>query len=189
MSDRDVWVVIPNWGKFQHYHDRNPTWLKLYVELASRDEWLALTDADRGLLVLLWVEYARSNGRLRAANVPAKDRQRSRKRSFERLKEAGFIELSSSPPARGRAREEGEGEKDNPQPPSQTAKGAPSKNGTGPKLTKRELAKFTGCRFVRGSHGSTFVRDPLGQDRPPNDWPYARPTREEVQTALMEVGT
>lgn len=30
--------------------------------------------------------------------------------------------------------------------------------------------KLTGWRAVRGSHGSTFVADQLGTDRPPKEW-------------------
>jgi hypothetical protein len=96
----DLWIVVPNWGRFQHYKDRNPTWIKLYTELNSNDEWLNLTDAQRGLLAVIWVEYARSRGRLESAKIPAKARQRSRKRALEALSDAGLIELvDSKPPA------------------------------------------------------------------------------------------
>ena len=41
----DGWIVIPNWDKFQHYKDRDPVWIKLYLELNSRDDWRRLTFA------------------------------------------------------------------------------------------------------------------------------------------------
>lgn len=48
------------------------------------------------------------------------------------------------------------------------------------------LSSYTGCRHVRGEHGFGYVRDVLGTDRPPTDWPYARPTRAEILKALKE---
>ena len=103
MSD-DTWIIIPNWDKFQHYKDRDPVWIKLYTELNSRAEWLDLTDAERGLLVTVWVEYARSDGRLRASKIPSSARQKGRKRGLDRLVQAGFLRLRASTPARARAR-------------------------------------------------------------------------------------
>jgi hypothetical protein len=47
-----------------------------------------------------------------------------------------------------------------------------------------ENGRPTGARFVRGSHSGSYVYDPLGFDAPPYDWPYARPTREEILAAL-----
>lgn len=94
---KDLYIVIPNWGKFQHYKDRRPVWIKLYTELNSRDDWNALTYSERGLLVTIWVEYARAGGRLKVSNVPSIGRQKSAKRGFERLNHAGFIRFSASP--------------------------------------------------------------------------------------------
>lgn len=46
------------------------------------------------------------------------------------------------------------------------------------------LSNYTGCKLVRGSHGMGHRRDVLGTDRPPADWPYPRPSRQEILTAL-----
>jgi hypothetical protein len=49
----------------------------------------------------------------------------------------------------------------------------------------------TGAAFVRGSHSGTCVYHPLGTDRPPDSWPYPRPSREEVEpvvSALASIG-
>ena len=92
----DLWITVPNWDKFQHYKDRTPPWIKLYTELNSSNAWLDLTDAERGLLVTIWIEYARARGDLRASNVPSCVRQKRRMCSLERLNQAGFIELSAS---------------------------------------------------------------------------------------------
>jgi hypothetical protein len=50
-------------------------------------------------------------------------------------------------------------------------------------VSEDPVVRYTGCRFVRGSHGSTYQHDPLGTDVPPPDWPYPRPTRAEIATA------
>jgi len=44
---------------------------------------------------------------------------------------------------------------------------------------------ITGARWVRGETGATYVRDPLGTDKPPPGygWPYPPPTPEEILEA------
>jgi hypothetical protein len=42
----------------------------------------------------------------------------------------------------------------------------------------------TGSRWVRGTHGGSFVQDPLGYDRPTHSVPWGPPTRKEVLDAL-----
>jgi len=97
MSD-ERWIIVPRWDKFQHYTDRDPPWIKLYTELNSNDDWCELTDAERGLLVTIWIEYARSRGILKASRVPHKVGQASRVRQFESLNRAGFIKVVASKP-------------------------------------------------------------------------------------------
>jgi len=96
----DRWIIIPNWDKFQHYKDREPVWIKVYCELNSRDEWLALTTAERGMLTTIWVEYARSRGRLRVEKVMSLCGKSARSKHLASLNHAGFIELADSPRAR-----------------------------------------------------------------------------------------
>ena len=58
MSDR--WIVVHNWDRFQRYKDRDPAWIKLYLELNARDDWLELTlrNAAASSLDAVWLEYA-----------------------------------------------------------------------------------------------------------------------------------
>src|SRR3954463_13419951 len=56
MAER--WIVIPNWDRFQHYKDRNPSWIKGYVELLNDTEFRRLTFPQRGLLFGIWLLYA-----------------------------------------------------------------------------------------------------------------------------------
>jgi hypothetical protein len=103
------WIVVPNWDKFQHYIDRDPVWIKVYTELNSRDDFLELTPSGRGLLLTIWLEYARSRGRLRAKTVLLLCGPHSRYAHLKPLVDAGYIQLSASP--RALAREEVKREK------------------------------------------------------------------------------
>ena len=179
MSER--WIVIPGWKKFQHYHDRDPFWVKDYLDQLDRDDYMELTFAQRGLLLDLRKLYARRRGVVRGDTTVLTRAltQKVTERQLEALNDGGWIEFSSSRPlalarARARSREKEEEKETPPTPP----------NGGAPGLGKKELRKYTGCRMTRGSHGFGYVRDPLGTDRPPADWPYERPSKEEVGAAL-----
>jgi hypothetical protein len=58
----DEYIWIRNWDRFQHYHDRNPPWIKNYVELLHSAEYRGLSAATRGVLHGLWLEYAAARG-------------------------------------------------------------------------------------------------------------------------------
>jgi hypothetical protein len=157
----DPWIIVPSWRKFQHYTDRDPPWIKLYTELGSNDDWLELTDAECGLLVRIWVEYARSRGVLRASRVPAAALQKNRRRGLERLVQAGFIHLSASKPlalahARARAKKKSE-EEEKDLPKSLQDRATPKRY-------------RTGYRMVRGTHGVSYIPDPNGTDPLPTGW-------------------
>jgi len=94
----DGWIVIPNWRRFQHYKDRQPRWIKVYTELMSDPAFLGLTFAQRGLLISLWLEYARSRRaiRVRAASVSRQLGGRVASAQLEALSDAGFIEVTAS---------------------------------------------------------------------------------------------
>jgi len=109
MEDR--WIIVRNWDKFQHYSNRNPAWIKVYTSLNSEDEWLDLSVSDRGVLVSIWLEYARSKGQLRTLTLGKKlglsPHYAHLYRHLERLNHAGFIQLVASKPlALARSREE-----------------------------------------------------------------------------------
>jgi hypothetical protein len=183
---RAGWIVIPNWGEFQHYRDRDPTWIKTYVRLLHDDDYLRLTAHQRAVLHGVWLAYASSNGQLRAS-TSSLTRQlalRVASRQLDALTDAGFIEISASRPLSLARSREAEAERDNPLPPSQSAKGD-QLNGSKPhRPTAKELRRYTGCRATRGSHGAGFAHDPLGMDKPPKDWPHPKPTRRDVELAL-----
>jgi hypothetical protein len=50
-----------NLGKYQHYHDRNPPWVKLYTSILDADnDWYKMTDAECGVLAKLLALAART---------------------------------------------------------------------------------------------------------------------------------
>jgi hypothetical protein len=96
----DAWIVIPNWDKFQHYKNRQPTWIKLYTELDHKPEFRRLTYVQRGLLVTIWIKYALGNGLVQTSSIPRPSGVSgvSMARAFKALEQAEFIELSASKP-------------------------------------------------------------------------------------------
>jgi hypothetical protein len=158
----DPWIVVPNWDKFQHYKDRDPVWIKLYMGLRNKDEWRHLTGFERGLLVSTWLEFGAANTQLRRSDVPRLTGLEPRTQHWDSLREAGFIYFSASksaqiasPRARPRTREETETEKDLPK-----------------SLQDRAIPRRyrTGYRMVRGTHGVSYIPDPNGTDPLPTGW-------------------
>lgn len=94
----DIWIWIPNWERFQHYKDRNPPWIKNYVEILSKEDYLDLSSHRRGVLHGIWVAYALSHCRLRgdARSLSSRLRVRVKTTDVQSLNHAGFIELLAS---------------------------------------------------------------------------------------------
>lgn len=100
------WIVIPNWDKFQHYKDRRPPWIKTYVDLLHRDEYLDLTPRRRSILHDLWITYAERDGlvRHRTATLSRLFGHRVMSADLKALNQAGFIEIVASKPQPQRQR-------------------------------------------------------------------------------------
>lgn len=94
------WIIVRNWDRFQHYGDRQPPWIKLYVTLVHDDDFQSLTPTDRSALVALWMLYAMTRKRVRddTAMLSRSTGQRITRGTLERLTKARFIEVSASPP-------------------------------------------------------------------------------------------
>lgn len=62
----DDWIRVRNWEKWQSYRsDRGqPPWIKVHRRLAQDPSWVALTDAQRGQLVCMWILAADRDGKL-----------------------------------------------------------------------------------------------------------------------------
>lgn len=64
---QERWIVVCNWNQFQHYKDRNPSWIKNYTELLSDPNYLALGSFHRALLHGVWLLYAAARGEVPAS--------------------------------------------------------------------------------------------------------------------------
>ena len=53
---------IKNWGKFQHFKDRRPLWIKLYRDILDNAEWHRLPAESAKGLVSIWLIGSESNG-------------------------------------------------------------------------------------------------------------------------------
>ena len=42
-----TFIALVGWEKFQHYGDRDPTWIKLYRDLLTSESWVLGTDISR----------------------------------------------------------------------------------------------------------------------------------------------
>ncbi len=88
-------IVIPRWEEFQHYKRREPPWLKVYTRLHSDDTYLDLSSHLRGVLLGIWIEYARSGCDLAVTTATLTRRLNVKvtTRDLETLNHAGYIEL------------------------------------------------------------------------------------------------
>jgi hypothetical protein len=66
MSD-ELWIVVRNWRRFQHYGKRRPPWIKTYTALLHDHNYRSLSGRHRGLLHGIWLLYAANNERLPAS--------------------------------------------------------------------------------------------------------------------------
>ncbi len=58
------YIMVVNWGKFQHYKNRNPPWIKFHTSLLDDYEFQRLPDAAKWQLLLLWLVAARQDNRI-----------------------------------------------------------------------------------------------------------------------------
>jgi len=85
---------IKNWGKFQHYKDRNPPWIKLHVGILQSEDWVMLDDAGKLLAIACMVIAARNNGEV--PNNPAYIKRVAYLNKTPNLKpllECGFLKI------------------------------------------------------------------------------------------------
>lgn len=67
------WLRVRNWDRHQSYRrDRGqPPWIKLHRALLRDEDWIELSDAERGQLSAMWLLAADRNGLItsRAATI------------------------------------------------------------------------------------------------------------------------
>lgn len=57
-------LAVKNFEAYQHYKDRPPLWIKLYNTLLDDPAFIALGDAARSHLMLIWLIASRHNNRI-----------------------------------------------------------------------------------------------------------------------------
>jgi len=56
--------AVTNFKKFQHYKDRNPTWIKLYASILTDAKFNMLTDREQLALIKIWVLSSQNSNKL-----------------------------------------------------------------------------------------------------------------------------
>ena len=54
-------LKVKDWRKFQHYHDRNPSWIKLHKRILDDPEFQRLPDSSKALAIMLWLLASEHN--------------------------------------------------------------------------------------------------------------------------------
>ncbi len=105
------YIYVKDWKRFQHYGDRRPPWIKLYLTLLGDDEWLELAPSDRCLLMTVWLlAGSHGNGRVRADQGWLRAQAKTPKGNLKALIQGGFIEVRASKGASTEAEAEAEAE-------------------------------------------------------------------------------
>lgn len=132
-----AYIYIPNWDRFQHYHDRvNTRWIKLHIDVLLNDVWEIRPD-DRCVLITIWMLVAKAGqGRVkadqRAILAHAKVPFGPRSRNLQRLEQAGYIILDS----RAESANASHREEKSKNPPTPRTAGGLRSNGTNPRALK-----------------------------------------------------
>jgi hypothetical protein len=149
---RVTYLAIRSWRRFQHYHDRRPPWIKVYVEMLDDIELRRLPVTTRLLWDQLLLLAARYDNAIPKENEEIANMTRipleAVAKGIETLLEGGWLrEVSRKPPAskalakRPRnARPETETERETNNPPTPLPKGGlhSRQNGTSRRRVKPE---------------------------------------------------
>lgn len=116
-------IVVKNWEKFQHYSNRDPTWIKLYRDVMTSESWVLGNDTSRLLQIAITLLAARYKNAIpnrfelikKVASIDMTEIQF--KKALQHLSEQNFLEIqgvehpASTPLAQRYARvEESRGE-------------------------------------------------------------------------------
>jgi hypothetical protein len=104
MSKAELRITPHDWGDWQVPDVKKPKWIKAWTSLLENPKWLALSDAERGLLLLVWLEYARAGTAIFVQNLCRNCDVRTQKLRLEALRNAGFLEFSTAKMEPSRAR-------------------------------------------------------------------------------------
>lgn len=86
------YLAVKSYREHQHYKGRNPVWIKLYNRVMDDEAFLALSDAARGHLMLIWLLASRRHNKLpNDAKHIARAIQASGRVNLAELIDAGFL--------------------------------------------------------------------------------------------------
>jgi len=88
-------ITIRNWDKWQSYRKGRgqPPWIKIHRRLLRNPEWVSLSDAERGQLVVMWLLAADHDGVIPASpELIQKLCYMSKSPNLNKFKELGFLE-------------------------------------------------------------------------------------------------
>lgn len=87
-----TYLMVKDFARFQHYRDRGPVWIKLYNAVMDDEAFLALSDAARGHLILIWLLASRRDNKLpNDARAIARAIQSTGRVDLERFIADGFL--------------------------------------------------------------------------------------------------
>lgn len=92
-------LMVKNWDKFQHYSDRDPTWIKLYRDVLTTEAWVLGTDVSRLLQIAITLLAARYKNAIPNSfslikKVASLDFSESQfKKALEHLSSLNFLEI------------------------------------------------------------------------------------------------
>lgn len=184
-------IRVKNFESYQHGGENTKwlPWVKLHVTTLVDVDLMALPAPTFKVFMCLLLLARKTDNR-----VPTECKRLARtmhltssvvESSVRELLREGFVEpfrvstesrrSRDAVELRARAREE---KKELPPKP-------PASGG----LNGKALRGYTGCRVVRGTHGSSYVQDVLGRDKPPATWPFESPSRDQVRDALEKAAS
>lgn len=92
-------ISVKNWDRFQHYADRDPTWIKLYRDVLTTEAWVLGTDISRLLQIAITLLAARYKNAIpnqwplikKVASLDFSEQQF--KKAIEHLLSLNFLEI------------------------------------------------------------------------------------------------
>jgi len=89
-----AYIVVKEWRQYQHYHKRNPPWIKLHREMLTSNTWVSLDDASRVLAIAIMLLAAATNNKVPADPEYLKRVAYLNKApDWSKLVKVGFIEV------------------------------------------------------------------------------------------------
>lgn len=129
-------LAVKNFETRQHYKDRNPIWIKLYNSVLDDYDFLALPDAVRSQLMLIWLVASRQNNRIPYdAKWIARAIHCTGRLDLDALVESGWLYLTDASESVAESSK-----------PAITPLAEPERNGTAPRARgegERETEKIT----------------------------------------------